>query len=107
MGGELTGLSAGGLIVSRIVDPARNAFDKNARIPKGYWLAFAALVGIGFAFLACNTSDATANVLGRSARHRVPYQALVGWGYAGTAGARHEILTALSHVRGDSGTPKG
>jgi xanthine/uracil/vitamin C permease (AzgA family) len=107
MGGTIAGFTLGGLVVSRFVDLVRNAFDKNARIPKAYWLAFAAAVGIGFAFLACSLSDATATAFGVQRGPDCLNQALVGLGYAGTAGAWHEILTALSHVSGDSGTPKG
>jgi hypothetical protein len=95
-----------GLIANRGVDFLRTAFDKTDRIPKAYWLLAAWAIGIGLAFVLCNTG-ALASLL------KLPQDAscvgivLVGAGFGSVAGFWHELLSALSGRSIPATTPKG
>ena len=94
-----------GLFVNRAVDFLRNAFDKNDRVPKAYWLLAAWGVGILVALLTCNVAPLAhlLNVSGSSCVNTV----VAGLGFGSVAGFWHEVLDALSSLSGPSSTPKG
>jgi hypothetical protein len=94
-----------GLLVNRAVDFLRNAFDKQDRIPKAYWLLAAWLLGIVLALIICNTHALVAyfhmNMTGTGCLNVV----LAGLGFGSVAGFWHEFLSRLSGA--PAPTPKG
>jgi hypothetical protein len=92
-----------GLIVNRGVDFLRNAFDKDDKIPKAWWLLIAWGLGIILAFIVCNME-------GLSSRFGLPGKGctgavLVGMGLGSVAGFWHELLDRLGGA--PAPTPKG
>lgn len=101
----VTAFAIMGLLVNRLVDFARNAFDKHDRVPKAYWLLIAWALGIVLALVVCNYHAATAYFHLNMQSNGCVTAVLAGLGFGSIAGFWHEVLSRLSGA--PAATPKG
>ena len=96
-----------GLLVNRVVDFIRNAFDKTDRIPKAVWLLIAWGIGIAVAFLVASSNSIQAFFsMEAEDKNTVLTAVLFGMGFGSVAGFWHEVL-AFFGASTPAHTPKG
>lgn len=95
-----------GIVLTKVIDLLRNAFDKNDRIPKAYINIAAFVLGIGAAALICSV-DAVRTFAHLPADATCRDFVLQGLGFGAVSSFWHELLSALSARSGPAATPKG
>ena len=96
-------LAIAGLVVCKLVDVARNAFDKHDAVPKVYWQLISHGVGVGIAISVAHLPLVAKAMPGIA--HSTPDQILYGLGFGPIGSFWHELQSALSGA--PAGTPKG
>ena len=92
-----------GIIITKVIDFLRNAFDKEDRIPKAWWNLAAFALGIGLAYAVCGVAFVHSK-LGLPDEGCTD-QVLIGLGFGAVSGFWHELLDALGGA--PAATPKG
>jgi hypothetical protein len=99
----VTVLAALGLVVCKLVDIARNAFDKHDAVPKVYWQLLSHGVGVGIAVAIAHLPIVAKALPGIA--NSTPDQILYGLGFGPIASFWHELQSSLSGA--PASTPKG